>query len=179
MLLLVSYSACQELAKAPASLPIPSSTHLPVQVVVSIPTSSQIQKNPSTNTYAKTFKHKYKYFQVQIQIQKQCQACQPPQPGWLLATLSLFSRPCPPDFPPTWVPLCRWQIQIKIPIWFQSIIISKIKNTKNEIIIQNVAAPGSLLPAASSSYLGSTAGQSAKIGRGEDDQGGSRWQYSW
>merc|ERR1712156_671246 len=28
------------------------------------------------------------------------------------------------------------------------------------------AAPGSLLPAASSSYLGSTAGQSAKIGRG-------------
>ena len=159
MLLLVSYSACQELAKAPASLPIPSSTHLPVQVVVSIPTSSQIQKNPSTNTYAKTFKHKYKYFQVQIQIQKQCQACQPPQPGWLLATLSLFSRPCPPDFPPTWVPLCRWQIQIQI------------RNTKNKIIIQNVAAPGSLLPAASSSYLGSTAGQSAKIGRGEDDQG--------
>ena len=47
MLLLVSYSACQELAKAPASLPIPSSTHLPVQVVVSIPTSSQIQKNPA------------------------------------------------------------------------------------------------------------------------------------
>ena len=79
----------------------------------------QMQKLSNTNT--KTFKHKYKY-------KKKCQACQPPQPGWLLATLSLSSRPCPPDFPPTWVPLCRWQIQIQI--WYQSIIMSKIKDTK-------------------------------------------------
>ena len=60
-MLLVSYSDCQELAKALASLPIPSSTHLPVQVVISITTSSQIQKKS---------KHKCKCKNFQTQIQR-------------------------------------------------------------------------------------------------------------
>ena len=163
-MLLVSYSDCQELAKALASLPIPSSTHLPVQVVVSFPTSSQLQKNPSTITTAKTFKHKYKNKNNVRHASHPNPAGSRPPSLFPIARVPRISLP-PESYSAgdKYKYKCRFDIRILLYL--------RLRKPKNELQIQNVAAPGSLLPAASSSYLGSTAGQSAKIGRGEDDQG--------